>query len=81
MTKVEVALTGSGLALAALIACSAAVPLTAEKKAERPRRLNDVLVFLRPAWYRHASLDSVGHCLLTLSRLHPRQDSEERAQP
>lgn len=50
-----------GGALLALLSCSPALPSASKGQFERSRKLNDVLVFLKPAWYRHASLQSVGH--------------------
>lgn len=50
----------AGLVIA-LSSCSAAGPSSPESMDGPRKRLGDVLVFLKPAWYRHASLDSLGH--------------------
>jgi type 1 glutamine amidotransferase len=50
-----------GLVLLSLAGCHAGMAVSPEVKSSRGERLKDVLVFLRPAWYRHASLDSLAH--------------------
>jgi type 1 glutamine amidotransferase len=44
-----------------VVSCADPGPVGLQSAREPARRLRDVLVFLKPAWYRHASLDSVGH--------------------
>lgn len=48
----------AGVLVLGLLSCASPGPAS---RAEPRGRLNDVLVFLKPAWYRHASLDSLGH--------------------
>jgi type 1 glutamine amidotransferase len=55
-----VRILGAASVLVALLSCSAAAPAPSESGIESPG-LRDVLVFLKPAWYRHASLDSLAH--------------------
>jgi type 1 glutamine amidotransferase len=52
---------GAALLLAALVSCSAAPSGHPPQPAKPSAGLRDVLVFLKPAWYRHASLDSLAH--------------------
>jgi type 1 glutamine amidotransferase len=56
----DLKLIGAVLVLSALVSCGAAATHS-ENDGEPPARLRDVLVFLKPAWYRHASLDSLAH--------------------
>lgn len=49
------------MAVLALASCAAPAPGRPEGTPARPDGLRDVLVFLKPAWYRHASLDALGH--------------------
>jgi type 1 glutamine amidotransferase len=52
----------AGVAAAlALVACASAAPFQQERSGDDPALPRDVLVFLKPAWYRHASLDSLAH--------------------
>jgi type 1 glutamine amidotransferase len=50
-----------GMVLVALAGCQASMAVSSEERSSKADRLKDVLVFLRPAWYRHASLDSLAH--------------------
>jgi|SRR5579862_6584888 len=50
-----------GAVLMVLTGCQTAGSQSPEQKPARAERLKDVLVFLKPAWYRHASLDSLAH--------------------
>src|SRR5213076_2259014 len=52
---------GAGMLVAALVSCAGAAPGHPPSGVERSTGLRDVLVFLKPAWYRHASLDSLAH--------------------
>lgn len=50
-----------GMCLMVVSGCHAAGAPAAEQMSAKTDRVKDVLVFLKPAWYRHASLDSLGH--------------------
>jgi type 1 glutamine amidotransferase len=53
---------GAGVAVAlALVSCASAGPSGPARSADAPALPKDVLVFLKPAWYRHASLDALAH--------------------
>jgi len=58
MTKSRVM---GGILLMVLTGCHAGSSPSPEQQSPRAERLKDVLVFLKPAWYRHASLDSLAH--------------------
>jgi len=49
------------LVVLALASCSSAAPERPQGTSDRWTGPRDVLVFLKPAWYRHASLDALGH--------------------
>ena len=52
----------AGVAAAlALVSCAPAAPFHPERFGEDPTLPKDVLLFIKPAWYRHASLDSLAH--------------------
>jgi type 1 glutamine amidotransferase len=48
-------------AVLALVSCASAGPFRQEPSGDASSPPKDVLVFLKPAWYRHASLDSLAH--------------------
>src|SRR5258706_8530951 len=50
-----------GALMMVLTGCHAAGPPSPEPHPAAVGRVKDVLVFLKPAWYRHASLDSLAH--------------------
>lgn len=59
--KREMASLVAGMVLLALVSC-ASPDRVAPGTARAPQgKLKDVLVFLKPAWYRHASLDGLAH--------------------
>jgi type 1 glutamine amidotransferase len=59
--KTYLGVLGTGVLVLLLVLCRMTGPLLGERPPSPDRRLKDVLVFLKPAWYRHASLDSLGH--------------------
>src|SRR5579864_9271312 len=59
--KTTLGVLSAGFLLLALGFCRMTGPSFTDRVRPPERRLRDVLVFLRPAWYRHASLDSLGH--------------------
>lgn len=54
---------GAALVLLALASCAGGAAVRPQPAGDRSTGLRDVLVFLKPAWYRHASLDALGHWL------------------
>jgi cytochrome c len=54
-------MTVGAAAVLALASCAAAGTSDRERSAGGEALPKDVLVFLKPAWYRHASLDSLAH--------------------
>src|ERR1051325_7056086 len=59
----DLKLLGAAGAALALLSCAPASAARRQPADERSTVPRDVLVFLKPAWYRHASIDALGHWL------------------